>query len=130
MFQWYQNAAACYTYLSDVVSSSPGTGLFQPCETGDPPTRKQSEWFERGWTLQELLAPLNMTFFDRNWQRIGTRAELASEISRITCINARNLTGAEDFRNASIAARLSWQAFRKTTKIEDIAYSLVGVLDV
>ncbi|KIY00758.1 uncharacterized protein Z520_03423 [Fonsecaea multimorphosa CBS 102226] len=130
MFQWYQKAAVCYTYLPDVVSTTPGTDLFRPHETEDWPARKYSEWFERGWTLQELLAPRKMKFFDRDWQPIGTRADLARDISRITGIEARYLTGTVEFLNASIATRLSWQAGRRTTKIEDIAYSLVGVLDV
>ena len=130
MFQWYQKAAVCYTYLSDVVSSTPGSNIFERHETKGQPGGKHSEWFERGWTLQELLAPRKMIFFDRNWQKIGTRAELVTEISRITSIEAQYLTGGEEFRNACIATKLSWQAGRRTTEVEDIAYSLVGVLGV
>lgn len=130
IFQWYQKAVVCYTYLSDVLTSTTGADLFRPLETEGQPAREYSEWFERGWTLQELLAPRKMRFFDRDWQLIGTRAELASDISRITGIEARYLTGRSDFLNASSATRLSWQAGRRTTKIEDIAYSLVGLLDV
>ncbi|KAL8310668.1 hypothetical protein RB601_003610 [Gaeumannomyces tritici] len=50
MFRWYKRASVCYAYLSDVP--------------GDEKPRKQgskfrtSRWFGRGWTLQELLAPL------------------------------------------------------------------------
>ena len=130
MFQWYQKAAVCYTYLSDVVSSTPGADVFERQETKRQPRKRYSEWFERGWTLQELLAPPKMRFFDRKWRLIGTRAELKTAISRITGIGARYLTGTEDFRNASIATRLSWQAGRRTTEVEDIAYSLVGLLGV
>lgn len=126
MFQWYQKATVCYTYLTD-VELTPGTHLF---EQQDTKGRKYSEWFERGWTLQELLAPRHMVFFDKNWELIGTRAELANDVSRITGIDAQYLVGGETFRNASIATRLSWQAGRRTTEIEDIAYSLVGILGV
>ena len=130
MFQWYQKAEVCYTYLTDVASSTLGGDVFARQEAKAQSKGKHSEWFERGWTLQELLAPHKMVFFDRDWQPIGTRAELANSISRITGIEAAYLTGADDFRNASVATRLSWQAGRRTTEIEDIAYSLIGVLGV
>ncbi|TVY68944.1 Vegetative incompatibility protein HET-E-1, partial [Lachnellula suecica] len=71
-----------------------------------------------------------MVFFDREWQHIGTRAELATTISRTTGIKIQYLNGKEDFRKASSATKFSWQARRKTTVVEDVAYSLVGVLDV
>jgi hypothetical protein len=50
MFHWYQNAAKCYVYLSDV--STTWESAF-----------RASRWFKRGWTLQELLAPLLVEFF-------------------------------------------------------------------
>ncbi|KFY07757.1 hypothetical protein V492_06857 [Pseudogymnoascus sp. VKM F-4246] len=122
MFKWYQEAAVCYTYLSDVTVGK--TRVFKRADSED------SEWFERGWTLQELIAPRTMKFFDANWVPIGTRAQLAAEIQHITGIEARFLDGSEQFRSASIATRLSWQSRRKTTEEEDIAYSLVGIMGV
>jgi hypothetical protein len=54
MFQWYGRAAICYVYFSDMVpSASLETGL-QGCR-----------WFTRGWTLQELIAPKKIDFFDQ-----------------------------------------------------------------
>lgn len=41
MYLWYFKAYRCYAYLSDVPSKRFG----------------ESEWFTRGWTLQELVAP-------------------------------------------------------------------------
>lgn len=121
MFKWYQEAAVCYTYLPDVVTSgqSKALGAFE-----------DSEWFERGWTLQELLAPRTMKFFDKNWLAMGTRSQLSTEIGRITGIEASFLDGSETFRTASIATRMSWQARRRTTEEEDIAYSLLGIMGV
>ena len=52
MFRWYRNAVECYAYLSDVNSSD---------ELG------KSEWFERGWTLQELLASTRVVFLTKEW---------------------------------------------------------------
>ena len=130
MFQWYQKAAICYTYLSDVEGSLVCADSSKRETPAAQPRRAHSEWFERGWTLQELLAPNQIIFFDRNWQSVGTKAELAIDISRITGIEVPYLTGAKDFRSASIAKRLSWQAHRRTTEVEDMTYSLFGVLGV
>jgi hypothetical protein len=53
MYKWYWDAAICYAYLSD-VSASPGSEH----------KLKSSRWFTRGWTLQELLAPDVVEFYD------------------------------------------------------------------
>ncbi|KHO01243.1 Heterokaryon incompatibility [Metarhizium album ARSEF 1941] len=50
MFQWYCGAEICLVYLED-VSSLEDLG--------------RSEWFRRGWTLLELVAPKKVVFFDR-----------------------------------------------------------------
>lgn len=55
MFAWYRNAQVCYAYLSD-TSAKDG-----PLAGRDSSFRK-SAWFKRGWTLQELLAPLTLSF--------------------------------------------------------------------
>ncbi|GME27157.1 Het domain-containing protein [Neofusicoccum parvum] len=48
MYAWYKNAGICYAYLVDV-----------PDEVNPKEDAKfaGSDWFNRGWTLQELLAP-------------------------------------------------------------------------
>ncbi|EXJ92796.1 hypothetical protein A1O3_01349 [Capronia epimyces CBS 606.96] len=138
MFTWYRRASVCYTYLSDVVvPATKAKAVYDvgrgpcPCpfwRAEDP--SKPSEWFERGWCLQELLAPNQMEFYDRNWTKMGTRAELAEAIAAITRIKPEYLTGEEDFRKASIAAKMSWMAGRKTSVHEDMAYSMVGIFDI
>jgi hypothetical protein len=70
MFCWYRNAAKCYVYLSDVSAPS----LIEEGEARVPPWEaafRASEWFTRGWTLQELLAPSVVEFFSREWRRLG-----------------------------------------------------------
>lgn len=119
-------------YFSDVLvpatkaSYDDGPGPFWRTEEPE----KDSEWFERGWCLQELLAPNHMEFYDRNWTYMGTRAELAEAIAAITRIKPEYLTGEEDFRKASIAAKMSWMAGRKTSVPEDIAYSMLGIFGI
>ena len=59
MYQWYEASEVCYVYLSDVSPS--GKGL------------KESRWFTRGWTLQELLAPRLVKFYDQHWQYLASK---------------------------------------------------------
>lgn len=86
---------------------------------------KKSNWFTRGWTLQELLAPLSVVFFDKDWIDVGTKASLEEKISEIT--------GIDDFVNfeaACVAQKMSWASKRKTTRVEDMAYCLLGLFNV
>lgn len=130
MFKWYRNATVCYAYLHDVTRSAPGTQMFK----SQDPRRKQndleSEWFERGWTLQELLSPRHLNFFDRGWNFMGSKKDLAGILQRVTGIDARYLTGERRIQEASIATKMSWMAGRITKEIEDIAYSMLGLLGI
>ena len=60
MFRWYQNAERCYAYLSD-VSLRTQTGQATDVELES--SFRNSRWFKRGWTLQELLAPKIVEFY-------------------------------------------------------------------
>jgi len=130
MFTWYKRSAVCYTYMEDVGNENPRDlgSLFA-----------KSKWFTRGWTLQELIAPDIVIFFSSTWRELGTRGNLAKIISIITGIdrklllpNRRTRTSgiASLLRDYSIACRMSWAAKRKTTRIEDMAYCLMGLFDI
>jgi hypothetical protein len=132
MYKWYRDAQICITYLSDVrLDATPGRlngispPIFQKINSDQP-----SEWFFRGWTLQELLAPRQMNFYDTNWTYMGTKDSLASEIENITGISSAYLTSAVPFRDACIATKMSWMAGRRTTRQEDIAYGMLGIFGV
>lgn len=86
-------------------------------------------WFKRGWTLQELLAPAEVQFFSISWTRIQ-HSELLREVSRITQIHAEALFKQRDIETYSIAQRMSWAAHRETKRIEDRAYSLLGLFNI
>ena len=84
MYRWYEKAAVCYAYLADVYGD--------PATSPDAETRfSNSVWFERGWTLQELLAPKHVIFFNCQWRRIGTRYSLQTAISTTTGIEEEYL---------------------------------------
>lgn len=127
MFRWYQNAAKCYVLLSDVSAHQ------DVDNDGAPPMHtssfQNSSWFKRGWTLQELLAPTVVEFFSREGYFLGTKATLAKQIYNATTIPLNALQGTP-VSQFSIAERMRWAAERKTTRVEDRAYCLLGIFDV
>lgn len=129
MFKWYQDAGRCYIYLSDVIYDRVDHESRRSVDHMGSILR-ESLWFTRGWTLQELIAPKDGVFFDANWKRIGTKSSLAFVLSDITRINIDLLRNKRDLSFFSIAQKMSWAAFRKTTRTEDRAYSLCGLFDI
>ncbi|MCJ1455173.1 hypothetical protein MMC28_005527 [Mycoblastus sanguinarius] len=114
MYQWYQASKICIAYLEDV------------------PQRQliSSSWFDRGWTLQELIGPKTVVFCNHDWHIIGTKIELIAELSSKTKIPDSVLSHATKPSACSVAQRMSWAANRITTRVEDRAYSLMGLFDV
>jgi hypothetical protein len=120
MFRWYQNAEVCYAFLDDIQ-------LAEQFE--------QARWFSRGWTLQELIAPREVRFFNSKWEFIGERSNLASQIKSVTGVNKKalhslGLLRLDYLRSISIAKRISWAANRNTTREEDLAYCLMCLFNV
>lgn len=112
---------------------------------------REARWFTRGWTLQELLAPVQVLFFNSSWQCLGIRAKikralydqmpykkftsssfrsLSHILEEITTIDVLYLVGAWDIERASIAQRMSWATNRRTTREEDLAYCLLGIFGI
>jgi hypothetical protein len=90
----------------------------------------RSRWFTRGWTLQELLAPRKLRFLAKDWSPLGRRKVLGSIISEITGIQEDCVTGRKQISEFSIAQRMAWASKRQTTRVEDTAYSLLGIFDI
>ncbi|KAK0106226.1 hypothetical protein ONS96_003869 [Cadophora gregata f. sp. sojae] len=118
MFAWYRSAQICYVYLSDVPSAD--EDHFAPDSNF-----RQSKWFRRGWTLQELLAPARAEFYSQDWVEFGTKSSLEDLIKVIT-----GITNLFHYENACVAQKMSWAANRETTREEDQAYCLMGLFDV
>ncbi|RYN17037.1 hypothetical protein AA0119_g11495 [Alternaria tenuissima] len=76
MFRWYQNAKRCYVFLSDVANDT--------SDIDSKSALKQSRWFKRGWTLQELLAPRSVEFFSKEGERLGDKESLQHLIHEVT----------------------------------------------
>ena len=118
MYRWYRDSQVCYAYLTDCLLRLGKISDVDFCK---------SRWFTRGWTLQELLAPGTVIFYDRDWCEIGTRSSLTPQISSVTGISSQDMANPQ---NASIAAKMSWASRRQTTRVEDMAYSLLGIFDL
>jgi hypothetical protein len=83
MFHWYKNAARCYVFLLDVSVST----TTEPVQRSDwDASFRRSEWFTRGWTLQELIAPVLVEFFLCEGHPIGDKVSLNQLIHDITGI--------------------------------------------
>lgn len=121
MFKWYQASAVCYAHLED-LQQQPAAARMRQLPT--------CRWFTRGWTLQELIAPATVKFYDQSWTMIGTKSELAREISNITLISETILHDSAQVWKQSVAQRMSWLGNRKTTVKEDIAYCMIGIFDL
>jgi hypothetical protein len=119
MYQWYQTSEICYVFLSDLPTAAPLETALGSCR-----------WFTRGWTLQELIAPRQLAFFDEDWQYRGAKADLADQLSMITGVDEDILTESAHLSEKPVAQKMSWSADRKTTRVEDLAYCLLGIFDV
>ncbi|KAI1786356.1 HET-domain-containing protein [Ganoderma leucocontextum] len=122
MYAWYATAGVCYAYLADVP---PGDD-----HEAQGSRFRKSWWFTRGWTLQELIAPVNVVFLSEDWAPIGSKHALGSLVESVTKIDYKALLHLEPLAKFTVAERLSWAANRKTTREEDRAYSMLGIFDI
>lgn len=158
MFKWYEESKVCFIYMEDVP-----TGLDPFAPESD---FRKCRWWTRGWTLQELLAPDHIIFFDSTWERMFThemaqdlfkkvplpvkanavkkRTRVRSEnqiqrviqqvryqlITEITGIPIAVLVKELPLSKVSAACKFSWASQRRTTRVEDKAYCLMGLLGV
>ncbi|RPD62386.1 HET-domain-containing protein, partial [Lentinus tigrinus ALCF2SS1-6] len=122
MFTWYANSATCYAFLHDV------SDVEEPFRSDS--SLRQSEWFTRGWTLQELIAPQLVVFVSQEWRVLGTKHSMAEVVADVTGIEVDILMNTKSLDDISIARRMSWASRRKTTRLEDEAYSLMGIFGV
>jgi hypothetical protein len=120
MYRWYKEAQVCVAYLVDVPSEEDPHPLYSAFA--------RSKWFTRGWTLQELIAPPSLEFYGKDWSEIGTKLSLHDTVSKITGIPIPVLK-LGDVGSFSVAQRMSWASKRQTTRIEDMAYCLMGLFD-
>ena len=114
MYRWYRHAKVCYVYLDDIHGVR---------------AMGQSLWFTRGWTLQELVAPTDVAFYDASWTKLGTKQNLFRQIGDRTKIDTEILLS-YNIDRSNFVERMAWAVGRTTSRREDIAYCLLGLFDV
>ncbi|KAL5378525.1 hypothetical protein DPSP01_009106 [Paraphaeosphaeria sporulosa] len=126
MFRWYRDAARCYVFLPDVSVPIAADIRQEPALEA---SFRASEWFARGWTLQELIAPASVEFFSSEGRRIGDKRSLEQCIHEITRIPVKALQNCllDEF---TIHERMGWAKNRRTTEEEDEVYCLLGLLNI
>ena len=141
MYNWYRDSEVCYVHLADVefsarelsVMNQSGDAFWNTAE-GWPSFKekfRKSCWFERGWTLQELIAPKKVVFYDAHWNLIFPLEHFYQDIAQVTGIDKQWLAPFNQRRpNPSVATRMSWASHRKTSREEDLIYCLLGLLNV
>lgn len=86
MYQWYRDSRVTFVWLADLAVpeglQKPTTKLLKPCR-----------WFTRGWTLQELIAPRAISFYDSSWNKCGEKSTLGGKIPSITGIEVLLIKG-------------------------------------
>ncbi|KAJ3578585.1 hypothetical protein NPX13_g1985 [Xylaria arbuscula] len=126
MFRYYENAAFCIAFISDLPGSSDCTTLNQQFASRFP----QCRWLTRGWTLQEMIAPPRVLFYDSTWAFRGSKNDWKSLLSKETGVNEAILDNSMELRLIPVAQRMCWASKRRTTRVEDTAYCLMGIFDV
>ncbi|KAH7390643.1 hypothetical protein BKA66DRAFT_568583 [Pyrenochaeta sp. MPI-SDFR-AT-0127] len=122
MFRWYKNSTKCYVFLSDVSIEIPHQSDWEV-------SFQASEWFTRGWTLQELIAPQFVEFFSSEGRRIGDKQSLEQLLYKVTSIPVEALQNCPLDR-FTIFERMKWVENRETTEAEDNVYCLLGILNI
>ncbi|KIK21200.1 hypothetical protein PISMIDRAFT_562739 [Pisolithus microcarpus 441] len=122
MYKWYADSAATLVFLA---------GIAHPSQPGD---LTRSFWMTRAWTLQELLAPKVMFFYDSDWKpylgNIGVNHKESPEIMQeladaIKIPRGTIVTFSPD--DLGVCEKLRLASTRNATVKEDVAYSLIGI---
>ena len=122
MFKWYQGSALMIVFLRGVPSSSPRGAL------------AGSVWNTRGWTLQEYIAAKKVRFYTEDWTLYRDlqlpnhkeSSEVVAEMEQATGVSAQQLMLLRPGLT-SIREKLRLASTRSTTRVEDAAYSLLGI---
>ena len=126
--RWCSSVMHRYFYSRHVPCAPVGSGVVRNEQTLEF-TTKESRWFTRGWTLQELLAPSTVEFFSKEGTKLGDKSSLAKEVHEVTGIPCSALQG-DPLSDFTVNERISWNEHRVTKIPTDRAYSLMGILGV
>ncbi|KAH9238561.1 hypothetical protein K456DRAFT_48777 [Colletotrichum gloeosporioides 23] len=123
VWKYLKLATLCFAYLVDL-----------DCKTSDDCEEnwRKSCFWKRAWTLQELILPPRVQFFDSCWHLRGERSSSSfpTFLSRITGVDEDVLSNKTTVEDVSIARRMSWAVGREGSYPEDLSYALLGLFGV
>ncbi|PMB63791.1 Vegetative incompatibility protein HET-E-1 [Beauveria bassiana] len=128
-----RNSALCFAHLHDLpaatVTTTTTTTTMTTISEADASAWSRCRYWKRAWTLQELILPPRVRFYDAQWNYRGDKDSpvLAPLLSRITGIPRSVLVDAAALADVALAVRISWSAGRAAAREEDTAYALVAV---
>ena len=118
MYNWYKESTLTIVLLAH----------------GPTSTLKNNRWMTRAWTLQELLSPKSIRFYNRDWELYQgdtwrnhkESPHIMQELAEAIDVVKDTLV---DFSPASlgIRAKLRLASTREATEKVDIAYALIGI---
>ena len=122
MFKWYEGSVMTIIFLYDVDRLEELGAL------------TRSRWNSRGWTLQEYHASNVVRIYTKEWtpylgltiHNHKESPEIISEMEKATGISAEALRMLRPGLN-NIREKLRLASTRQTTRVEDAAYSLLGI---
>ena len=125
MFKWYEGSMMTIIFLY---------GADRLAKLG---TLIMSKWNSRGWTLQEYRASKVVRIYTKDWTPyLGLTIynhkespEIISEMEKATGLSAQALKALRPGLN-DIREKLRLASTRMTTRIEDAAYSLLGIFSM
>jgi len=126
MFRWYRGASLTIVHLLGVLSESQEIGCLW-----------RSIWNTRGWTYQEYIASKVVRFYTEDWKPylgldIFNHKEspiILSEMEQAMNFATQELATLQPGLDR-VREKLYLASRRRTTRVEDIAYSLFGIFKV
>ena len=122
MFKWYQGSDLTIVFLFDVLSPSRRGDLMRSISNS------------RAWTFQASLASKVVRFYTKDWKLYmdldipnhKESSEIISEMEEATGVSAQALMALRPGLD-KIREKLCLASTRRTTLVEDAAYSLFGI---
>ncbi|KAK4556715.1 hypothetical protein LTR86_006286 [Recurvomyces mirabilis] len=123
MWAWFRDAAICLFCLRDVPPVQQHDHAFQ---------FRRSEWFRRGWTLQEVLAPSVLLFYARDWSFIDMidKRDAFARSSAVSSDFLRTLADISRIPIDCLSVSGGLQRISVARKMKDEACCLLGLFDV
>lgn len=119
----YRASTLCIVYLHDVL-------LAEGCSLDIDRSISGCKWIKTAWMLPHLIFPRVLDFYDQKWKRICSKSESVPALSRITSVDQAVLEDSDSLEDFPHSTKMMWASRLTADRIEDVAYSLLGIFNV